>query len=73
MRAVVVFGPLRTHERGEVMANHLTPEEVADEFGLETGEVYTVIREECIPIYQGRVDKSLFRSSFEAYEEAQAA
>ena len=55
------------------MANHLTPEEVADEFGLETGEVYAVIREERIPIYQGKVDKTLFLHSFEVYEEAQAA
>lgn len=55
------------------MANHLTPEEVADEFGLETGEVYEVIREEQIPIYQGRVDKSLFLHSLRVVEEQRAA
>jgi hypothetical protein len=55
------------------MANHLTPEEVAEEYGLETGEVYQVIRDERIPIYQGRIDKSLFLSSLRVIEDQQAA
>jgi hypothetical protein len=42
------------------MANHLTPEEIAKEFGLERKDVIRLCVEEHIPIYQGRIDKTLF-------------
>jgi hypothetical protein len=42
------------------MANHLTPTELAREAGLERREVITKCVEHGIPIFQGRIDKSLF-------------
>ena len=45
------------------MANHLTPTELAREAGLERREVITKCVEHGIPIFQGRIDKTLFLSS----------
>jgi hypothetical protein len=45
------------------MANHLTPTELAREAGLERREVITKCMEMGIPIFQGRIDKSLFLTS----------
>ena len=42
------------------MANHLTPEELSKELGLDRQEVIRVCVEEGVPIYQGRIDKYLF-------------
>jgi hypothetical protein len=42
------------------MANHLTPTELAREAGLERREVITKCVELGVPIFQGRIDKSLF-------------
>ena len=42
------------------MANHLTPEELSKEFGLDRQEVIRVCVEEGVPIYQGKIDKYLF-------------
>ena len=42
------------------MANHLTPDEVAEEFGLARERVIRVCVEQSIPIYHGRIDKNLF-------------
>jgi hypothetical protein len=42
------------------MANHLTPEELSKELGLERQEVIRVCVEEGVPIYQGKIDKYLF-------------
>ena len=42
------------------MANHLTPEELSKELGLDRDEVIRVCIEEAIPIYHGKIDKSLF-------------
>ena len=42
------------------MANHLTPTELAREAGLERKEVITKCVELGVPIFQGRIDKSLF-------------
>ncbi len=42
------------------MANHLTPEELSKEMGLERQEVIRVCVEEGVPIYQGKIDKTLF-------------
>jgi len=43
------------------MANHLTPEELSKEFGLDRQEVIRVCVEEGVPIYQGKIDKYLFQ------------
>ena len=36
------------------MANHLTPEELAKETGIDRDEVIRICVEEGVPIYQGR-------------------
>ena len=45
------------------MANHLTPTELAREAGLERREVITKCMEMGVPIFQGRIDKTLFLAS----------
>ena len=42
------------------MPNHLTPEELSKELGIDRTEVIRVCVEEGVPIYQGKIDKSLF-------------
>jgi hypothetical protein len=42
------------------MANHLTPTELAREAGLERREVISKCMEMGVPIFQGRIDKTLF-------------
>jgi hypothetical protein len=42
------------------MANHLTPSELAREAGLERKEVLLKCLENGVPIFRGRIDKSLF-------------
>jgi hypothetical protein len=48
------------------MANHLTPEELAKELGMDRDEVIRICVEEGVPIYQGKIDKTLFQASHEA-------
>ena len=48
------------------MANHLTPEELSKELGIERDEVIRVCIEESIPIYQGKIDKTLFQAHLQA-------
>lgn len=45
------------------MANHLTPTELAREAGLQRREVLEKCTELGVPIFQGRIDKSLFLAS----------
>jgi hypothetical protein len=45
------------------MANHLTPTELARESGLERREVISKCMELGVPIFQGRIDKSLFMAN----------
>lgn len=42
------------------MANHLTPTELAREAGLERREVIRKCVELGVPIYHGRIDRTLF-------------
>jgi len=42
------------------MANHLTPEELSKEFNLKREEVIRLCHEQHVPIYHGKIDKSLF-------------
>jgi hypothetical protein len=42
------------------MANHLTPTELARESGLERRDVIAKCMELGVPIFQGRIDKTLF-------------
>jgi hypothetical protein len=56
------------------MANHLTPEELSKELGLDRQEVIRVCVEEGVPIYHGKIDKYLFLSVTEAMaQQAQSA
>jgi hypothetical protein len=45
------------------MANHLTPSELARESGLERRDVIVKCVELGVPIFNGRIDKTLFLSS----------
>jgi hypothetical protein len=54
----------------ERMANHLTPEELSKELGLERQEVIRVCVEEGVPIYQGKIDRYLFLLSLNSQQEA---
>ena len=45
------------------MANHLTPSELADELNMKRQEVITRCMEMSVPIFNGRIDKTLFISN----------
>lgn len=47
------------------MANHLTPEELSKELGIDRQEVIRLCIEESIPIYQGKIDKTLFQAQLQ--------
>ena len=48
------------------MANHLTPEELSKEMGLDRQEVIRVCLEEGVPSYQGKIDKTRFQAQRQA-------
>jgi hypothetical protein len=48
------------------MANHLTPTELARESGLDRRDVIEKCMELGVPIFQGRIDKTLFVASLNA-------
>ena len=45
------------------MANHLTPSELAEELQMKRQEVIGKCMQMGIPIFHGRIDKSLFETS----------
>ena len=45
------------------MANHLTPTELARESGLDRRDVISKCVELGVPIFNGRIDKTLFLST----------
>jgi hypothetical protein len=47
------------------MAIHLTPTELAREVGLERRDVIAKCLEHAVPIFQGRIDKTLFLASIQ--------
>jgi hypothetical protein len=51
------------------MPNHLTPTELAREAGLERRDVISKCMEMGVPIFQGRIDKTLFLTSLDAEEQ----
>ena len=53
------------------MANHLTPTELAREAGLERRDVIAKCMELGVPIFQGRIDKTLFMASLRAMQRAE--
>ena len=48
------------------MAIHLTPTELARESGMERRQVIAKCMELGVPIFQGRIDKTLFQASLSA-------
>ena len=54
------------------MANHLTPDELSKETGLDREDVIRICVEESVPIYQGKIDKSLFQAQLQAIGAAPA-
>ena len=48
------------------MANHLTPEELSKELGMDREDVIKFCVEEGVPIYHGKIDKTLFQAQLEA-------
>jgi hypothetical protein len=48
------------------MPNHLTPEELSKELGIDREEVIRVCLQEGVPIYQGKIDKFLFQAQLQA-------
>jgi hypothetical protein len=45
------------------VANHLTPTELADELRMKRQEVIGKCMEMGVPIFHGRIDRSLFETS----------
>jgi len=45
------------------MGNHLTPSELAKESGLDRKEVIVRCVEWGVPIFEGKIDKTLFNSA----------
>jgi hypothetical protein len=50
------------------MAIHLTPTELAREAGMERREVIEKCMELGVPIFQGRIDKTLFMANVSEFE-----
>jgi hypothetical protein len=48
------------------MPNHLTPEELSKEMNLEREQVIRLCLQEGVPIYQGKIDKTLFAAQLQA-------
>ena len=48
------------------MGNHLTPDELSKELGIDRQEIIRLCVEEGVPIYQGKIDKTLFQAQLEA-------
>jgi hypothetical protein len=55
------------------MANHLTPAELADQLHMERQEVIGKCVEMGVPIFHGRIDRTLFESSLRHLAAIQAA
>ena len=52
------------------MANHLTPTELADEVNMKRREVISKCMEMGVPIFNGRIDKTLFETSLRQLSES---
>jgi hypothetical protein len=48
------------------MANHLTPDELSKELGIDREQVIKLCIQEGVPIYQGKIDKTLFQAQLQA-------
>jgi hypothetical protein len=55
------------------MANHLTPTELGNEAGMDSSEVIAKCVELGVPIFHGRIDKSLFQVALEQASDTEGA
>lgn len=53
------------------MANHLTPSELAEELNMKRQEVISRCMEMSVPIFNGRIDKTLFISNLRQASKSQ--
>jgi hypothetical protein len=53
------------------MANHLTPAELADQLQIERQEVIGKCVQMGVPIYHGRIDRTLFETSLRSLGSSQ--
>jgi hypothetical protein len=54
------------------MAHHLTPAELADQMQMERQEVIGRCVQMGVPIYHGRIDRTLFESSLRSLSSGQS-
>lgn len=55
------------------MAHHLTPAELADQMQMERGEVIGKCVEMGVPIFHGRIDRTLFESSLRSIDSSRSS
>ena len=55
------------------MANHLTPSELADQLQMQRQEVIGKCVEMGVPIFHGRIDRTLFETSLRSHAAQQQA
>ena len=48
------------------MANHLTPEELSEHYRMDRKEIIRLCLDENVPIYHGKIDKTLFAAQLHA-------
>jgi hypothetical protein len=58
-------------EEERYVAVHLTPTELADEMNMKRREVISKCMEMGVPIFNGRIDKTLFLSNLRLFGEGQ--
>jgi hypothetical protein len=51
------------------LAIHLTPTELADEMKMKRREVISMCMEMGVPIFNGRIDKTLFTTSLRSFQQ----
>ena len=54
------------------MANHLTPTELARETGMDRRDVIEKCLEMGVPIFHGRIDKTLFMATMSEHRPAES-
>ena len=57
-------------EEEKYVAVHLTPTELADEMNMKRRDVISKCMEMNVPIFHGRIDKTLFVSNMRRFREA---
>lgn len=55
------------------MAHHLTPEELADQLHMERQEVIGKCVQMGVPIYHGRIDRTLFECSLRSLQSGRSS